>query len=377
MKILIIQPWISYRGAESVSLEEARGLNKLGYGAAILCLFVDKERLRESDKQLNFIVPPDWLAFLLRRSIIIFYLIGFWVLLAMIVTRGRKFDIYNPHNFPAVWVAVIVAAFTKKRVVWTVHNFPQHGFVNPAAAALWQGLTGKIDYWLVQRVDGIVCVSEKVGALVKKIYGKEAGVVYPPVDFDFFDDERKLKSAGKDAALVLIPTKLHKFKNVFFAMEVVEKFVNDGGMAKFVVAGEGNQMAELMNYCRINDLEKTVVFLGFIQKDKLRKFYGQADLVFLPADFGEGFNICVLEALCAGTPSLVLKDSGVDRWMLTNKVGFVAGKDVARTAGLLKKLLDNKAGLRETGKRGRDLVKKAQTAVVYAEELMRLFTPGR
>jgi len=374
MRILIIQPWISYRGAESISLDEARGFRSLGHKASILCLYVDKERLKKNDLSLDFILPPKFIARFCQRSNIFFFVFGFFILLILVLINGRKFDVYNPHNFPGVWVAVLVSYIYKKPVFWTVHNFPQHGFTDPVALRAWERLTWNFDQAVVKRIRGIICVSEKVCRQIYKNYKREAKVVLPSVDFAFFSQGRRsnlVKSLKVDSLpMVLIAAKLHEFKNPMLALKAIKRFLKKGRKAFFVFAGEGSMLAKLICYCRKNKLEQNVRLLGFVSKEELRNLYKTAEFVFLPGFFGEGFNVVVLEALCTGTPSLVLKGSGIDRWLKDSGLGFVVAKSEKKIADAFNYLINHKSVLSKAGRKGRKVVKGNHTPEKYAQILL-------
>lgn len=377
MKVLIIQPWISYRGAESVSLEEARGLKALGHEAWIACLYLDSQRLKNKDLRLNFILPPKIIARFCQRSNLFLFIFGFFILQAMIIIKGRRFDIYNAHNFPAVWVSVLAALIYRKPVYWTVHNFPQHGFTNKLVSKYWEKFTYDIDQKLVGKLNGIICVSEKVSKQVRNIYGLHSSVVYPPVDANYFQngDSTKLQAGlqKKSWPIVLIPARLHEHKNPLFVLEVIKEFKAMGGKAVFVFAGEGELLTELKLYSKLNNLVGDTVFLGFISKEVLRNYYKAASLIFLPGYYGEGFNIVALEALCVEVPSLVLKNSGIDYWITKNKIGFVSHGSPREVAWDIKKLLLHKNQLAEAGSKGKKMVYTYHSPEAYATKMLAEF----
>lgn len=376
MKILIIQPWLSYRGAESISLDEAHGLRSLGHEVAILCLYVDRSRLREEDLSLNFILPYPVLRRFCQRSNIFFFIFGFFILLVLFLLKGRSFDIYNPHNFPGPWAAVIAALFYKKPVFWTVHNFPQHGFTNPWVSRLWESLIHRTDQFLVSRITGIICVSEKVKKQVYATYKRRSQVIYPPVDIAFFTRGKTKGQKGLDISpakhLVLIPSKLHQVKNILVALKAISLFLKQEKDVVFVFAGEGSMLPKLKSYVKDHELEPYVRFAGFIPKERLRGLYKSADFIFLPGSYGEGFNIVVLEGLCLGTPSIVIKNSGVDKWISERGIGFVVEGEEKKIADLFNTLIKNRKKLIAVGNRGKQEVKKYSPRA-YAGQLVEQF----
>jgi hypothetical protein len=157
MKILIIQPWISYRGAETVSVEQCLALNKLGHPSKIACLFLD-ERLPTNAKKISYVLPSSFWQMLISKSRILFFIFGFPVLTYIVLKERSKFDVLNPHNPPSLWTAQIVKLMTGKKIVWTLHN-------------LFWGQSAVL-------VDKIITPTKKMADIAFKTYGKKAEVVY-------------------------------------------------------------------------------------------------------------------------------------------------------------------------------------------------------
>lgn len=110
--------------------------------------------------------------------------------------------------------------------------------------------------------------------------------------------EAKAKFAMPDGALILgIVARLHKQKNIKFAISILEKMPQ----AFLYVAGDGPEEGDLRNYCKEKNLQDRVIFLGSIHGVKLTEFYRAMD-VFLLTSIYEGFGRTIVEALSQGLP---------------------------------------------------------------------------
>jgi glycosyltransferase involved in cell wall biosynthesis len=68
---------------------------------------------------------------------------------------------------------------------------------------------------------------------------------------------------------------------------------------KLLISGKGNEhLKYLVKQC---DLEKRVVFTGFIENKDLLKYYSNSEVVVVPS-FCEGFGLPALEAMSCGAP---------------------------------------------------------------------------
>ncbi|KKR27822.1 hypothetical protein A2715_02560 [Candidatus Woesebacteria bacterium RIFCSPHIGHO2_01_FULL_39_32] len=166
MRFLIVQPWISYRGAETVSVKLCGALNKLGHPSKIACLFLDEGRLPEGSRRVEFILPSRFWQILFRKFKLALFILGTPVLFILVLKNVKNFDVLNPHNPPSLWVCVVSARLFGKKVVWSVHNLFD-----------WRFLNG-LDEFLVRKTNAIVTPTKMLAKEVKSRYGLKAKVIY-------------------------------------------------------------------------------------------------------------------------------------------------------------------------------------------------------
>jgi glycosyltransferase involved in cell wall biosynthesis len=78
-----------------------------------------------------------------------------------------------------------------------------------------------------------------------------------------------------------------------------------------LIGGNGPLRAALESRVRALDLEDTVRFLGFVPDESLPLAYRAANLNVIPTTALEGFGLTAVEALAAGTPSVVTPIGGL------------------------------------------------------------------
>lgn len=155
---MTIQPWISYRGAETVSVKLCLSLNSLGHPSEIACLFLDKKRLPTGSSKIKYILPSKFWQKLLSNSKLAFYIFGAPLLTFLVVKNAKRFDVLNPHNPPSLWASQVAKIFSGKKIVWSFHN----QFTLQSAIL----------------VDKIIAPTKKIAKLIKKTYGMESTVLY-------------------------------------------------------------------------------------------------------------------------------------------------------------------------------------------------------
>jgi len=159
------------------------------------------------------------------------------------------------------------------------------------------------------RADEFLANSEHTKKRISKYYRKEAEVVYPPVDTEFFDIK---KEAPRSYFLVV--SRLSAYKNV----ELVVKLFNKIKLP-LVVAGTGS---ELENLIGLNQSAETK-FTGKVTDLELRSLYQHARALIFPGE--EDFGMVPVEAMACGTPVIGLGVGGL-RETVVNETGIMFEK---------------------------------------------------
>jgi glycosyltransferase involved in cell wall biosynthesis len=114
---------------------------------------------------------------------------------------------------------------------------------------------------------------------------------------DASDVNEKLGSERK----ILFVGNLHPSKGVHFLIKsfaLVKSKIND---VKLVIVGDGPLKHCLINLTKRLNLEKDVIFAGFVSEKDLPKYYASCDM-FASASVLEGFGLIFLEAMALGKP---------------------------------------------------------------------------
>lgn len=93
-------------------------------------------------------------------------------------------------------------------------------------------------------------------------------------------------------------------------LEAAHKVLQHRNDVKFVVAGNGDMHAHMMNRVAELGISDNVLFTGFLRGKDIDKAYQMADLYVMPS-VSEPFGITPLEAMRNDTPVLISKQSGV------------------------------------------------------------------
>ena len=160
----------------------------------------------------------------------------------------------------------------------------------------------KWDVETADRVDQFVANSTFVAGRIKRYYGRDALVIHPPVDTEFFrPDEaggnppKKTAERGQYALVV----SMAPYKRIDLAIEACHRL----GLELRLVGGgpERNRLARLSG--------DQVRFVGHVDAEELRRLYRGATCFLQPGV--EDFGISTVEALACGCPVVALGRGGV------------------------------------------------------------------
>lgn len=177
---------------------------------------------------------------------------------------------------------------TPMRYVWDMYEeyYQMAGIGGKIAMKLFTPYMRKEDLKSADSVDTFVANSNFVADRIKRIYGREATVVYPPVNVDFFTGDYE------KGDYYLLAGQLIGYKRPDLAIAACVKMGR-----KIVVIGNGNMRSALEKQYAANPL---VRFLGRVSDEELKATYGGARALIFPGL--EDFGIVPVEAQAAGTP---------------------------------------------------------------------------
>jgi glycosyltransferase involved in cell wall biosynthesis len=156
------------------------------------------------------------------------------------------------------------------------------------------------------RVDRYVAISHYVAGRIRRYYNREATVVYPPVDTEFFTP-----STTAPDPVALVVSALVPYKRVDLAVEACR-----AAGIPLIVAGDGPDREALER-----GAHGAARFLGRVSDDALRELYRRAAVVLLPGE--EDFGIVPLEAQACGRPVVALGRGGALETVVDGETGLL------------------------------------------------------
>ncbi|HBS5870277.1 glycosyltransferase family 4 protein [Klebsiella aerogenes] len=210
----------------------------------------------------------------------------------------------------------------------------QHQYLREAG--LDHGLKGMIaklilhkmrmwDYRTANGVDHFIANSQFIARRIKKVYGREADVIYPPVDVNRFllneDKEDYFFTASR-----LVP-----YKRIDLIVEAFSHMPD----RKLVVVGDGPEMQKIKSKATAN-----IEILGYQSNEVMQEHMRNAKAFVFAAE--EDFGITPVEAQSCGTPVIAFGKGGsletVRPFGVDNPTGILFDKqDIASVIDAVQK----------------------------------------
>lgn len=160
------------------------------------------------------------------------------------------------------------------------------------------------------RPDYYFANSKYISKRIKKYYGRESTVIYPPVNVDRFT----LNAQEKIQDYYLFVSRLVGYKKSDIVIEAFNKL-----KLPLKIIGSGPEKKKLMKAAKSN-----IEFLGFLSDSELKRYYAQARAFIFAAE--EDFGIVPVEAMASGRPVIAYGRGGATETVLEGKTGLFFDK---------------------------------------------------
>ncbi len=293
-------------------------------GAPIYALMCDRERMRERFPGHEIVTSPFDCAFARRNHRALIPLLPFMAATVRVpdeydtvITLSASYGKGIRHGRHA---RHLLYCFTPLRYAWEPDfisskfshqagipfNRDGSGLVR-AAAAPFAAYLRAWERRVARRPDRIVTLSHFIAGKIRERYGREAPVVYPPVDSSrfFFDP------AVPKGDYFLAAGRLMHYKRFDL---VIDAFNMLGLPLKIV--GTGGEAARLRSRIRSPKIE----MLGFVPDRDLRRLYAGARAFVFPQV--EDFGLVGVEAIACGTPVIAFRGGGAAEIVTEGETGI-------------------------------------------------------
>ncbi|UHM91433.1 glycosyltransferase family 4 protein [Rahnella victoriana] len=178
----------------------------------------------------------------------------------------------------------------------------QHQYLREAG--LDKGMKGRLARWFLHKiriwdsrtsngVDHFIANSHFIGRRIKKAYGRDADVIYPPVEVE------KFTLCENKEDFYLTASRMVPYKRIDLIVEAFSQMPDK----KLVVIGDGSEMGKIKSRAG-----KNIEILGYQSDEVMQDYMRRAKAFVFAAE--EDFGITPVEAQACGTPVIAFGKGG-------------------------------------------------------------------
>ena len=201
------------------------------------------------------------------------------------------------------------------------------GVTRPAARMMLAWLRRR-DSAAAAHVDEFIANSHYVASRIRRHYGRESTVIYPPVDTDFFTPSESAQStqpthstqsdadeSREGGDFYLVVSRLVPYKRVDVAVEAFNRLGRP-----LVIVGDGPERRRLQAMARPH-----IRFVGELTDLAMRRYYRRCRAVVFPGE--EDFGLVPVEAQACGRPVIAYGRGGALESVVQGVTGmFIAAQ---------------------------------------------------
>jgi glycosyltransferase involved in cell wall biosynthesis len=196
---------------------------------------------------------------------------------------------------------------TPSRFAWRYHEYISQGNYGIRVRRALPFLVHFLRAWdqnAANRVDYFLSNSYNIARRVKKFYGRDSEILYPPVETRRFFVEQ-----NPTADYYLVVSRLLVYKRVDLAIQACSKLD-----IPLKVVGSGPELERLKSIAG-----PTVQFMGRVPDGQVETLFANCKAFFFPGE--EDFGIAPLEAMASGRPVIAYGAGGALETVIDGKTG--------------------------------------------------------
>ncbi len=219
----------------------------------------------------------------------------------------------------------------------------------------------KIEKFVLQNADVVVCVYEFIVPFAKKMGAKNVQVIYNKVDLNEFSPDCK-KEFSSSRPTILSVGRLIEQKDHRYLVEAIK-----GLDVNLLLIGDGPNYESLMQLIETTNVSDRVKIIKKIPHEKLNRYYAASEIYAQPMKFLDGIPMPVLEAMASGLPVVMSKHDTTYSEIIDDAVVFVENEGKSFEAAF-KNILTNTQYKNDLQKKSLDTIKKISGEMMEQKE---------
>jgi glycosyltransferase involved in cell wall biosynthesis len=196
--------------------------------------------------------------------------------------------------------------YTPMRYAWDLDTYLEDSSLPLVARIAARMLRQPLQRWdraTASRPDVLVAISGAVRDRIKRLWGRDAEVIYPPVEV------AGIPLLERDDGYLLVAARMLAYRRLDLAIEAAVRLDRE-----LIVVGDGPERRNLEARGA-----GRVRFLGWVDRTTLLDLFGRCHAYVVPGV--EDFGIAPVEAMAAGKPVVAFRGGGVAETVVDGETG--------------------------------------------------------
>jgi len=358
----------SWGGEEEIHLLLAKEMRSCGYKIALItsCPYLHERFLKEgfcSKKLWNFPDPVSIKALLFFSLTSILFFITGLIFLPYYRIKGYKNILFLRFGEKILWTGL--ARIFGMKVFWGEHcGFGKWIYKNPLLF-LWK-LMSNFSIFIVPSLE----MKKQVLDLLPN-----AKVNILPNALDSNEQKNCSKNIATKSQKITIgyAGRLSCEKGLLTLTDIANEIIKENKNVHFTLAGSGDMRDRIEEKVKEYNIANNFHLLGFLDKEKLKKFFCNIDIFILLSDF-ETFGIVLLEAMNAEKPIIATRTGAIPEIVIDNQNGILVSKNSKyEIISAVKNLIKNQNLRISLGKAGKKLFLSKFTKEKFLNNAKKIF----
>ena len=219
------------------------------------------------------------------------------------IAADLSFDIIHVHDWMTCTAGIMLKEISGRPLVLHIHSL-NYDRVGPDKVD-W---IYKLEKMALQKADLIIPVSQYTGDIIREFYKISGEKIFPV--HNGIEKVKTFKSEKNfPEKLILFLGRVTMQKGPEFFLEAAAKIIENNEEVRFVIAGKGDKLQEIIESGAYSELKHKIHFTGFLNRSEVQYVLSITDVFCMPS-VSEPFGLTALEAAQFGIPVVLSRRSG-------------------------------------------------------------------
>ncbi len=219
------------------------------------------------------------------------------------IALEKHFDIIHAHDWMTFLAGLELKGLTGKPLALHIHSL-EYDRSGPYV----RNWVYYLEKYAMEKADLIIPVSEYSADIIETYYEINRSKIAPVHNGLDIPEVKRVKKPFPEH-LVIFLGRITEQKGPQFFLQMALRILKQRQDVRFVMAGQGNLLPQLIQKVAEHRIGDKFHFTGFLQTNKVRELLGMADVFVMPS-VSEPFGLAAVEAAHSGVPCVISNQSG-------------------------------------------------------------------